>query len=150
MTRNIFIFLGTFVVGALIALVVRAAAFKPHAEHQGHPAGGGNYAGMVSNPLAPGNTGTTKAAAPSPVPAATNAPVSDAHAKHGVSSASKTDEKPVNTVCAICGMEVDPNLPTMEYQGKKIGFGCRMCAPKVKADPDRYGPFYLRNEIIKK
>lgn len=138
MTRNIFIFLGTFVAGALIALVVRAAAFAPHAEHEGHPAPGGNYAGMVSNPLVPANIDATKNSA------------SDPHAKHGVPAVGKANEKPVNTVCAICGMDVDPKLPTMEYQGKKIGFGCRLCAPKVKADPDRYGPFYLRNEVIKK
>jgi hypothetical protein len=25
-----------------------------------------------------------------------------------------------------------------------------MCAPKFKADPDRYGPVYLRNEVMKK
>jgi YHS domain-containing protein len=56
----------------------------------------------------------------------------------------------VNTVCAICGMDVDPRLPTQQYQGKTIGFGCRMCPPKFKADPDRYGPAYLRNEVIKK
>jgi YHS domain-containing protein len=57
---------------------------------------------------------------------------------------------PVNTVCAICGMKVDPKLPTLEYQGKRIGFGCKMCPPKFKADPDKYGPYYLRNEVIKR
>jgi YHS domain-containing protein len=57
---------------------------------------------------------------------------------------------PVNTLCAICGMAVDPTLPTAEYQGKTIGFGCRMCPPKFKAEPDRYGPLYLRNEVIKR
>jgi hypothetical protein len=25
-----------------------------------------------------------------------------------------------------------------------------MCAPKFKADPDKYGPAYLRNELIKR
>ena len=56
---------------------------------------------------------------------------------------------PVNTTCAICGMPVDPKLPTATYQGKTIGFGCRMCPPKFKAAPDKYGPTYLRNEVIK-
>lgn len=50
---------------------------------------------------------------------------------------------PINTTCAICGMPVDPRLPTASYQGKTIGFGCRMCPPKFQADPDRYGPAFL-------
>jgi hypothetical protein len=50
---------------------------------------------------------------------------------------------PVNTTCAICVMPVDPKLPTATYQGKTIGFGCRMCPPKFQADPDRYGPGFL-------
>ncbi|MDX2187290.1 MAG: hypothetical protein SFV32_10180 [Opitutaceae bacterium] len=56
--------------------------------------------------------------------------------------------KPVNTVCAICGMAVDPSVPTAVYKGKTIGFGCRMCPSKFKSDPDHYGPYYLRNEVI--
>lgn len=103
MLKNIFIFLGTFVVGACIALAVRTASFDPHAGHEGHPAA---------------------AVAPR--------------------------TQPVNTVCAICGMAVDSNVPTLEYQGKTIGFGCKLCPPKFKAEPDRYGPYYLRNEVIKK
>jgi hypothetical protein len=47
-------------------------------------------------------------------------------------------------------MKVDPSLPTMEYQGQTIGFGCKMCPPKFKAEPDKYGPVYLRNETIKR
>lgn len=134
MTRNIFIFLGTFVAGALIALVARAALFNPHgeheapAEHTAHASAKPDHAPMVSNALVPAS-GSTAA----PVPEATSA-----------------TNKPVNTVCAICGMAVDPSLPTLEYKGKQIGFGCRMCAPKFKAAPDRYGPAYLRNEVIKK
>ena len=147
MTRNIFIFLGTFVAGALIALVARAAMFAPHKGHEGHPAPGGDYAGMVSNPLAPANSGATKSGDANTTPTAKS--VADPHAGHGSATATATSERPVNTVCAICGMDVDPKLPTLEYQGKKIGFGCKMCPPKFKADPDRYGPFYLRNEVIK-
>ena len=149
MTRNIFIFIGTFVAGALIALVARAAMFAPHKGHEGHPAAGGDYAAMVSNPLAPVNTGSAKVVDVSAAPTAKAAPT-DPHANHGASAATAADDKPVNTLCAICGMDVDPKLPTLEYQGKKIGFGCKMCPPKFKADPDRYGPYYLRNEVIKK
>lgn len=136
MIRNTFVFLAAFVASALIALVVRATMFQPHDGHEGHPAAGGEYTPMVSNPL---------------TPAAPAAAAADPHAGHGAATAPTADSgKPVNTVCAICGMEVDPKLPTMQYQGKTIGFGCKMCPPKFKADPDRYGPAYLRNEVIKK
>jgi hypothetical protein len=148
MIRNIFIFLGTFVGGALIALVVRAAMFAPHQGHEGHPAPGGDYAGMVSNPLTPAKTAAAKPDTAASAPAAKAASV-DPHANHGAAAVVAADQKPVNTVCAICGMDVDPKLPTLEYQGKKIGFGCKACPSKFKANPDRYGPFYLRNEIIK-
>jgi hypothetical protein len=140
MIRNVFIFLATFVVGGAIALVTRAAIFNPHSGHEGHPATA-QYAPMVSNPLTP-----AKSDAQSVTAAKTTAV--DPHAGHASTTAA-ADAKPVNTVCAICGMDVDPKLPTLEYQGKKIGFGCKMCPPKFKADPDRYGPAYLRNEVIK-
>jgi YHS domain-containing protein len=136
MIRNTFVFLSAFVVSALLALVVRATMFQAHAGHEGHPAAGGEYAQMVSNPL---------------TPTAPDAVVADPHAGHDSPAVPPGEAgKPVNTVCAICGMDVDPKLPTLQYQGKTIGFGCKMCAPKFKADPDRYGPAYLRNEVIKK
>ena len=145
MIRNIFIFLGTFVAGALIALVARAAMFKPHAGHEGHPEKA-EYSPMVSNALAPAQSQpAAKSETATPAAAAPHA----GHAAPTAATAANAD-KPVNTVCAICGMDVDPKFPTLEYQGKKIGFGCRMCPPKFKADPDRYGPYYLRNEVIKK
>lgn len=139
MTRNLFLFLGTFVAGAVIALVVRAARFEATPDHAGHPPAGGDYAPMVSNTLAPKST----------------APAADPHAGHDAAAPAATPatadaDKPVNTVCAICGMDVDPSLPTEKYQGKSIGFGCKMCPPKFRADPDRYGPYYLRNEVIKR
>lgn len=77
-----------------------------------------------------------------PPPAAASNPPAPA----GASPAGET--KPVNTICAICGMPVDPSLPTATYQGRTIGFGCRMCPPKFQANPDRYGPAYLRNEVL--
>jgi hypothetical protein len=143
MTRNIFIFLGTFVAGAVIALIVRSAVFQPNAGHQGHPANAGDYAAMVSNPLAPANPATPATEAKTAAP--------DPHANHGnPASTSPATGSPVNTKCAICGMAVDPALPTLQYKGQTIGFGCKLCAPKFKADPDRYGPAYLKNEVIKR
>jgi YHS domain-containing protein len=55
---------------------------------------------------------------------------------------------PVNTICAICGMPVNPKLPTATYQGKTIGFGCKACPPKFAAEPDRYGPAALKNQVV--
>lgn len=151
MTRSILIFLGMFMTGAVLALVARAALFKPHATHESNAAGGGDYAPMVSNALTPAKSDAAPAASPAPAkaPAATK----DPHAGHNPgngSTASAPSDQPVNTVCAICGMDVDPKLPTAQYQGKTIGFGCRMCPPKFKADPDRWGPLYLKNETVKR
>ena len=65
-------------------------------------------------------------------------------------SATNTAATPVNTVCALCGMDVDPSLPPATYQGRLVGFGCAACPPKFARDPDRYGPHALRNEIAPK
>lgn len=58
------------------------------------------------------------------------------------------DEKPVNTVCAICGMDVDPKIPTARYKGKIIGFGCKKCPAEFAAHPDKYGPAALKNQVV--
>lgn len=153
MARNIFIFLGTFVAGALIALVVRAAMFNPHAGHEAAASTGGEYAPMVSNALAPAGAAQARPASAPANPSKTEAvkPSAGSHENHGsASAAAPAKGKPVNTVCAICGMDVDPKLPTAEYKGQTIGFGCRMCPPKFKADPDRWGPLYLKNEVAKR
>jgi YHS domain-containing protein len=139
MSRHFFTFLGTFVLGALIALAARAAWFNPNADHTGHTSGGGDYVPMVAN----------------------TRPTADAHASHQSATTASSEIKsapasptattvaPVNSICAICGMEVDPDLPTAEYQGKTIGFGCKACPAIFKANPDKYGPAYLRNEVVK-
>lgn len=137
--KSIYLFLATFVLGALIALGARTALHDPHAGHDtsGATTTRGDYAPMVKNsPLSPAAS-PAKPSAPTPAAA-------DPHSGHTAA------KQPVNTVCAICGMKVDPSLPTMEYQGQTIGFGCKMCPPKFKAEPDKYGPIYLRNEIIKR
>ena len=56
MIRSGFVFLGTFIVGAVIALLARASMFDPQPNHTGHPPAGGDYAAMVSNSLAPAST----------------------------------------------------------------------------------------------
>ena len=156
MIRNIFIFLATFAVGALIAFGARAALHKPDAAVTEHTTK--EHAAMVNNPLTPassvptsGSDAKASAATPKSKSPAT-APGTD-HGAHGavaVTAKTGTAEAAVNSVCAICGMKVDPSLPTLEDQGKSIGFGCKMCAPKFKANPDKYGPAYLKNEVIKR
>jgi hypothetical protein len=161
MIRNLFIFFGTFVAGAIIALVARAAMFNPEARHAGHASDGPEYTAMVSNPLVPAKAtlqpaGSSSAghehASPSRPPdeSEPGGPAAEVKAAGAKPETADASLQPVNTICAICGMPVDPNLPTLEYQGKRIGFGCKLCPPKFKADPDRYGPFYLRDERMKK
>jgi hypothetical protein len=75
----------------------------------------------------------------------------DPHAQVGIapqSIAPTSVPVAVNTVCAICGMAVDPEIPTALYQGKAIGFGCKACPPKFAAQPQRYGPAALANQVV--
>ncbi len=158
MTRNIFIFLATFVVGAFIAFAGRAALHKSSATPNDHTAA--EHAAMVSNPLSPATARETAAdnstrpmAAPAKKekePAAKADADSHAHPNAAATARPDGGKETVNSVCAICGMKVDPAVPTLEYQGKTIGFGCKLCAPKFNANPDKYGPLYLRNEVIKR
>lgn len=150
MTRHILTFLATFAVGAVVAFATRAAIHKPDTEITAHTTA--EHAAMVSNPLS--SQKPTAPAANAADARTTAAPVkptpATGHEGHAMATPAAKTDGPVNTVCAICGMPVDPNVPTMEYQGKKIGFGCKLCPPKFKAEPDKYGPYYLRNEVIKK
>jgi len=151
MIRNAFIFIATFLAGALIALVARAALFEPHTGHDGLTPSGVVYASMFTNIFSLTNTKVSQSLQHSP--SAYPHHVSQyPHAGHAAtaSGAEPAARKPVNTVCAICGMDVNPKIPTQEYQGKTIGFGCKMCPPKFTANPDRYGPSYLRNEVFQK
>ncbi|MBA4317660.1 MAG: efflux RND transporter periplasmic adaptor subunit [Flavobacterium sp.] len=43
-----------------------------------------------------------------------------------------------NTVCPVMGNPVDPKSPTVEYNGKLIGFCCGGCDDKFKAEPEKY------------
>jgi len=138
--KSIYLFLATFVLGALLALAARTSLHDPHAGHDtaGATTTRGDYAPMVNN------------SPPAPATSATSASSHSSHPKPAPADTAARPGTPVNTVCAICGMKVDPSLPTMEYQGQTIGFGCKMCPPKFQAEPDKYGPSYLRNEIIKR
>ncbi len=137
MKRHVSIFLGTFIAGAVIAFGARAALHDPHAEH------------------AASSTAVAAETAPAAQDQAT--PAVQDHSAHGAARQAgpsgeqakpAADKTPVNTVCAICGMKVDPKIPTETYQGKTVGFGCAACPPLFRADPDKYGPAALRDEVV--
>lgn len=138
-------FIAAFVVGCLAALAARAAWFQPYADHSGHPVAPA-YSQMVTNTAAPAEDPPSGHAAPAQpaAPAVAPAPAADPHAGHGAMKTGAT----VNTVCAICGMDVDPSIKPATYKGKLVGFGCRMCPPKFAADPERYGPAALENRVV--
>lgn len=43
-----------------------------------------------------------------------------------------------NKFCPVRGGEVDPETPTVEYNGKNIGFCCPGCDGKFSKDPEKY------------
>jgi len=43
-----------------------------------------------------------------------------------------------NKVCPVKGEEVDADSPTVEYNGKVIGFCCPGCDSKFQKDPEKY------------
>lgn len=154
MTRHIVIFLATFAVGSVIAVVARTGSHHPYAVH--------DQAGAPPEPMAmpapvtpPAPTRDPAAAAPPAAPAA-SAPVRAPEAKpatehaghdhHGDGPAPAPVQDTVNTICPGCGDPVNPVIPYADYKGKKVGFGCAMCPPKFKADPVKYGEAALRNQ----
>lgn len=118
MIRHLLIFVIAAGLGAVCALVLRSALHQPYAAA----------------------TEPTSAPAPTPTPSAPTKPASDPHAGH----VSTSSAKPVNDICAICGMDANPKL-TATYQGQLIAFGCKGCPEKFGKDPDRYGPYFLKN-----
>ncbi len=127
MTKHIVLFAAAFIGGAIIALAVRAALFQPYAGDT-HP--------VAAASAPPAHTAVAAASAPP-------------HTGHDTVSASPPPAAAgtVNTICPICGMEVDPSIPPATYQGRQVGFGCRACPPIFARDPDRYGPAALANAV---
>ena len=62
-------------------------------------------------------------------------------------AASAPTTETVNTICAICGMPVNPKLGTALYQEKRIGFGCKACPAEFAAHPEKFGPSALKNVV---
>lgn len=118
--KTALLFLATFALGAALALGTRTVLHNPHATAS--------------------------------VPGSADSQSASVHTNHSHSApatppAAPASAKPVNTVCPICAMEVDPSLPTATYQGKQVGFGCAACPPRFAKDPERWGPFALRNDV---
>jgi YHS domain-containing protein len=122
MNKNLLVFLCTFAAGCVVALAVRSSLHDPYAETQ-----------------------NAEPAAAAPAPAT---PTASPHEGHGDAQAEPGDSQPVNSICAICGMKVNPKIETAMYDGKTIGFGCKRCPPKFAKDPDRYGPAALEDKVV--
>jgi len=61
---------------------------------------------------------------------------------HSEAKMDVTDETAVvqiwNKVCPVKGEEIDADAPTVEYNGKLIGFCCPGCDSKFQKDPEKY------------
>lgn len=141
MTRHLALFVATFVAGAVLALAVRSALHQPYAGHAGHvetPA----YAPLVNHTTPP--EPKPDAPPPRPSPPKAGAPATP-HADHATASPTGST---INTVCPICGMEVDPSIQPAEHDGTLVGFGCRACPPKFAREPERYLPAARNNVTV--
>jgi YHS domain-containing protein len=47
-------------------------------------------------------------------------------------------EGPWNKLCPVMGNKVDPEVPTVEYEGKAYGFCCPGCDDKFRNNPEKY------------
>ncbi len=151
--RLAILFVICFAVGAIGALIGRAALYHPYSEQAQADATTSAMTSMDS-PVNPAENTSPSAKAQSP-----------SHVDHGdktpepshpspddaapMTAATQAVKSTVNTVCPICGMDVDPAIESMTYQGKQVGLGCAKCPPKFKREPDRYGPAALDNRKAK-
>ncbi len=134
--RNILIFVGSFVIGALLVLSARTARAQPFAP-VAEPAAMAPAA--VPMPVA----GPMPTAGPMPVAASATPTAATTSTKAMFATAAMSVAE--NTKCSVCGMKVDPELPSTQWHGHTIGFGCAACPPKFAANPDRYGQAALEN-----
>ena len=66
----------------------------------------------------------------------------DAHSEVNLEKCSESASLQIwNKVCPVKGEEIDVDAPTVEYNGKVIGFCCPGCDSKFQKDPEKY----LRN-----
>lgn len=67
---------------------------------------------------------------------------SDMHEMHHEEKMNNADvsesKEAWNKVCPVMGNPVDPEVPTVEYNGKAYGFCCPGCDDKFRNDPEKY------------
>jgi len=63
----------------------------------------------------------------------------DAHSEVNLEKSSESASLQIwNKVCPVKGEEIDVAAPTVEYNGKVIGFCCPGCDTKFQKDPEKY------------
>jgi YHS domain-containing protein len=62
----------------------------------------------------------------------------DMHQEMKMDDTSAMDKNIWNKVCPVRGEEVDPDAPTVEYNGKIYGFCCPGCDAKFEKNPEKY------------
>lgn len=63
----------------------------------------------------------------------------ESHSDANMEKSSETASAQIwNKVCPVKGEEVDSEAPTVEYNGKIIGFCCPGCDSKFQKDPEKY------------
>lgn len=156
--KSLLIFAICFLVGAAVAIGVRAAVHKPYAEAtQAHDMAA--PPGLPAPPASPSGDGheghgqpsvpAPSQSAPGPVPKAGEAKPEqgDQHKDHGTAPANAGDPNAAigNTICPVCGMEVDAELASIPTPQGLVGIACPPCIPKIRRAPDRYGAAALTN-----
>lgn len=145
MIKNILFFGAAFVVGSVIALALRATRHAPY-EGMSQVAQPPSSLQMVANSPATAATGQHQAAGHTA--ARDSAGDSTSEDSTGDFAADPRKGTVVNSVCPICGMDVDPSIPSAQYNGYLIGFGCRACPPTFSENPERYTSAALENAVV--
>ncbi|MBA3684201.1 MAG: hypothetical protein H0W72_03055 [Planctomycetes bacterium] len=140
--KSVLIFAICFLVGAMVAIGVRAVLHRPYAEPtQAHSmAAPAATPGSTPQPVAPGGHEhhATPSAPNRPAPEQTT-PVP--HQDHGKTPTAVADPSAAigNTICPGCGMDVDADIAAIPTPHGLVGIACPPCIPKVTREPERYG-----------
>ncbi len=102
-------------------------AAPPDGGHDGHDGHGAPPADTAPRPATPAQSpAAPPSAAPAPHLGSVPAPVGG------------PDAPIANSICPVCGMDVDPDLAPVATAHGVIGIACPPCIPKIKRDPKRY------------
>lgn len=152
--KSLLIFAICFLVGAAVAVGVRAAVHKPYAEAtQAHdmaaspessapsaaPSSAG-HEGHGTAPAQPAPVPVPKAGEAKPITTPAAAPA-DQHQHNGTAPANAADPRAAigNTICPGCGMDVDADLAAIPTPHGLVGIACQPCVPKITREPERFG-----------